>query len=343
MKIYPDKLQAHLATHLMPLYLLSGDETLLLDEGKMQILSAGKQQGFIERKIYTPTTQSDWSSIFTDYQSFSLFSDKMIFDIRLTTNKLSDIAKESLITLSQQFSLDKLILLSMPKLDNAMIKTKWFNAFEAKIALIQYWPMTKQQLPAWIKQRLSTYRLSVSPNGLQLMLSATEGHLLATAQLIEKLHTQYGERFVQDDELIKILTENSHAELYGLLDNILARDTAQIYKTLINLQAQGTEPILVLWLLSRELRHYLLLLSAISQKRALEPLFKQLQIWPQKQGLYQKHCQKFHIYQLINLQKQALLIDKGLKGLNKINCWDELLRLSLSMTYHDFIEARNIL
>ncbi|MBT6669194.1 MAG: DNA polymerase III subunit delta, partial [Gammaproteobacteria bacterium] len=53
MKLRPEQLPAQLKKGLAPVYLLSGDEPLLLQEAADQILQAARSAGFEERSLFT--------------------------------------------------------------------------------------------------------------------------------------------------------------------------------------------------------------------------------------------------------------------------------------------------
>ena len=88
MQIYPEKLAQTLSQSLKPLYLVSGDELLIVQEACDQILKCAKDQGYQERKIFEPGTDGNWDSLREEGASLSLFASKRIIDVRLSANKL---------------------------------------------------------------------------------------------------------------------------------------------------------------------------------------------------------------------------------------------------------------
>lgn len=331
MKIYPDKLSTHLKSTLSPVYLLAGDELLLLNEAHQQILVAARQQGFTDREIHADPNNQDWYDIQANYQSLSLFSDKTIIDIKLSSAKFSDVLKTALADFIASPNPDKIVLISCPKIESATTKAKWFKALEDVAGFIQFWPINKEQYPGWLNARLRAANINISPSALQLLASHTEGNLLAAQQVINRLQLQYQGQKLDDAELMQILSDYSQTDLYQLLDEILSANGKRIIHALHNLQGQGTDPILVLWLLSKEIRAYLALISAYQQKQDLAPVYRQFQIWPNRQNAYRQIFQKHQISHLLKLQILAYHLDAGLKGLHKLNPWDELAKLSLAM------------
>lgn len=331
MKIYPDKLSAQLKSNLLPIYLLAGDELLLLNEAHAQILTAAKQQGFTDREIYADPNNQDWHNIQANYQSLSLFGDKAIIDIKLSAAKFPDSIKSALASFIQAPNPDKLIIISCPKVETASTRAKWFKALEEIAGFIQFWPINREQFPSWLNTRLRAVKVSLSPSALQLLANHTEGNLLAAQQVINRLQLQYEGQKMDDVQLMQILSDYSQTDLFQLLDEILSASGQRITHALRNLQGQGSEPILVLWLLSKEIRAYLALISACQQKQDLASVFKQFQIWPNRQNAYRQIFQKHKTESLLKMQAYAYRVDAGIKGLYKINVWDELVMLSLAM------------
>ena len=331
MKIYPNKLSTQLKSNLLSIYLLAGDELLLLNEAHAQILAAAKPQGFTDREIYADPSNQDWHNIQANYQSLSLFGDKAIIDIKLSAAKFPDVIKSALANFIQAPNPDKLIIISCPKIEAASTRAKWFKALEEIAGFIQFWPINKEQFPSWLNSRLQTAQVHLSPAGLQLLAHHTEGNLLAAQQVINRLQLQYEGQKMNDAQLMQILSDYSQTDLFQLLDEILNANGKRLTHALRNLQGQGSEPILVLWLLSKEIRAYLALLSAHQQKQDLAPIFKQFQIWPNRQNTYRQIFQKHKTEHLLKMQAYAYMIDMGIKGLHKINTWDELTKLALAM------------
>lgn len=70
MKVKPESLVNHLEGKTAPVYLLSGDEPLLLQEAADQVRSALKRDGFEERTVLTANRDFSWSTLTTEVMSF---------------------------------------------------------------------------------------------------------------------------------------------------------------------------------------------------------------------------------------------------------------------------------
>jgi DNA polymerase III subunit delta len=94
--------------------------------------------------------------------SMSLFAEKRLLELRLPSGKPGDKGAAALIEYCSRPAEDTLLLISLPKLDGSAQKTKWGKALVegAQTQFVQIWPVDANQLPQWIRQRLSQAGLS---------------------------------------------------------------------------------------------------------------------------------------------------------------------------------------
>jgi DNA polymerase-3 subunit delta len=86
-KISANQLNAHLKKSLLPCYLVTGDEPLLVQEALDQIRAAARAQGFGSRELFIATTGFDWTDLRNASGNLSLFAEKRVFELRLPTGK----------------------------------------------------------------------------------------------------------------------------------------------------------------------------------------------------------------------------------------------------------------
>ena len=83
MLIKSDALGPQLNKNLAPVYLLFGQEPLLVEESVDLIRSAAHEQGFVERTRFTLEAGFDWASLTQSSQSLSLFSQQRLLELRM--------------------------------------------------------------------------------------------------------------------------------------------------------------------------------------------------------------------------------------------------------------------
>jgi len=202
MKLAPAQLAKHLQGGLAPVYIVSGDDPLLCQEAADAIRMAARQQGFDERQVFSADASFDWGTLLQAGASMSLFAEKRLLELRLPSGKPGDKGAAALIEYCSRPAEDTLLLISLPKLDGSAQKTKWGKALVEgpHTQFIQIWPVDANQLPQWIRQRLSQAGLAASQDAVELIAARVEGNLLAAAQEIEKL------KLMTDDGQITVET-----------------------------------------------------------------------------------------------------------------------------------------
>ncbi|MEE3118513.1 MAG: DNA polymerase III subunit delta, partial [Pseudomonadota bacterium] len=90
MKTQPEKLPQLLKKGLAPVYLISGDEPLLVQECCDQIRKTARDQGFLDRLTFHADHQMDWNAVGDELSAMSLFAERRRIEIHLPTGKLGD-------------------------------------------------------------------------------------------------------------------------------------------------------------------------------------------------------------------------------------------------------------
>ena len=89
MQIKSNQLQRHLdAGRFAPIYLVSGDEPLLVDEACASIVTAAEANGFSDRKRFDLAVDGSLEEALAGAANLSLFASKRMLDIRLSAKGL---------------------------------------------------------------------------------------------------------------------------------------------------------------------------------------------------------------------------------------------------------------
>lgn len=156
MQLAAAQLARHLQQGLRPLYVLHGDEALLVQEAADAIRAAARAQGHTERSVHTVAgAHFDWGAVLAAGSSLSLFADRQLVEIRIPSGKPGKDGSEALQRYCEALSDDVLTLVQLPRLDGQQTKSAWFNALDAAGLSVRVEPIERKALPAWLAQRLA--------------------------------------------------------------------------------------------------------------------------------------------------------------------------------------------
>ncbi|NIB40132.1 DNA polymerase III subunit delta [Pseudomaricurvus alkylphenolicus] len=332
-KLRADQLDSALRKQLAPVYLVSGDEPLLVQEACDTIREAARRAGFTERERHHVEAGFDWEELLTSANSLSLFADKKILELRIDNGKPGDKGGKALLSYCEQPSEDNLLLIVTPKLDGSAQRSKWFKAVEKTGAFVQIWPIAAPQLPRWIDQRMQQAGLRADRDAIDMLAARVEGNLLAATQEIEKLKL-----LANDDGLVSTETvagavaDSARYDVFNLIDKALHGDARSAIKTLQGLRGEGTDATVVLWALAREIRTLSQMAHALQQGNSMDRAAKSAGVWDKRKPLVNNALRRLKQPQLQMLLRKANGVDKAIKGLRNADAWDELMDLTLNLS-----------
>lgn len=330
MKLRPNQIREHFAKgQLLPLYLLSGDEPLLMQEAADQIRSEARRTGITERELFLVESGFEWNNLLQAGNSMSLFGDRKLLEVRNEKGKFDDAAKKALATYCNNPNPDNILLLILPKVDKKTQSAKWFQALESTGAFIQVWPVDTAQLPQWIHQRMHGVGLEPTREAVQLLAERVEGNLLAAAQEVEKLILLRGEGPLDVRDIEDTVADHARYNLYDMVDETLQGNYSHAIKMLNYLRASGTEPLAVLWPLAKEIRT----LAGVSQliENGLAPAraLQEYKVWENRKAMLQGALQRVPGRTFKHCLVEAARIDQAIKGLGQGDPWDGFTNLIL--------------
>lgn len=337
MRIKPEQLSRTLSTSDLPLYWLSGDEPLLMQEAADLIRSQYREKGYTEREILNVDKSFDWGQFLQSTGNLSLFAEKKIIELRLSTAKWEDAGKKAIQHYLSDLNPDYLILLSGPKLEAATLKTKWFTEIEEHGAFLQIWPINRENLSPWLEQRLLREGIQADREAVQLLVDKVEGNLLAAMQEIEKLKLLAGdgsENTIRLDAktVMQVVADSSRYNVYQLVDATLLGDVSRAQKMLAGLKNEGIFPLIILAAICRELRALLPMLEKKREGQGVNAIIQSARVWYNRKQAVAAALARLDTELVWKLLDHSRLIDQSIKGLSKANPWDELSLLLLQLS-----------
>ena len=327
-----EQLAAHLERELRPLYVVYGDEPLLVIEAADAIRARARQQGYSEREVLTVLPHFDWSQLLAVGGNMSLFGDRKLIDLRIPTGKPGKEGGAALQDWCRNLSPDNLLLVTLPELDWREEKAVWFTTLVNAGVAIKLNAPPLAELPGWIAGRLRRQQQSADLESLKFIAERVEGNLLAAHQEIQKLGLLYPAGALSLAQIREAVLNVARYDIDGLREALLAGDIARLSRTLDGLMQEGEAPPLVLWAMSEEIRALAILRSGLDRGRPLEQLLKEAKVWGPRQNPVKKALQRLSTATLEAALQHAGKIDRLAKGVGQGNIWEEFLRLGLSLS-----------
>lgn len=331
MKIYSQQLPQYLKQKLAPCYLISGDETFLVEEACDLVRKAAVDQGINDRDCFVADKGFAWQNFITATKNFSLFSDSKLVELHLASAKVDVKGAEILQAYLQNPSQDKILLIVAPKLEAGWQKIKWLQMVDEKGIFLQIWQLENKQLSGWVANRLRSKGLIANAAVCNLLAEKAEGNLLALAQEIEKLSLLYGSGNLDIEKVALATQDNAHYNIFLLVDTALEGDVKKVIAIFENLRGEGVEPILILWALARDLR----LLNELSLDKntgSFEKICQTNRVFPKRIPLLRKAVSRHKRGDFSDLLQNAARIDCVMKGAEVGDVWRELLQLTLRLS-----------
>lgn len=326
MQLKPEQLDASLARNLAALYVLMGDDWLQLDEARQAIYRKARTAGVTERLRFDAEGRFNWNSLKSVGANLSLFAERRLVDLRIPGGKPGKEGGESLRALAAQAekasSTDDIWLISLPKLDATAQKSVWFKALSQAGVTVTFWPIGLRDLPRWIETRGNKLGLQIQPDAAQLIAERVEGNLLAAKQELDKLSLLNLPNPLTAEALLETIADQTRYNPFDLGDSLLNGDRSRAGHLLARLREEGVDAILILWVLSRELR----LLAMLDDPAAID----RLPVPKGRRPLYARAARRAPTAYWLKLLGRCAEIDRITKGVAVGEPWQMLDRVALA-------------
>ncbi len=254
MRINTDQLAGTLVKSLSPVWLIAGNETLLVDEAADAVRARARAEGYAGRELFIVERSFDWQELLASSRSLSLFAERRIIEVRMANPRPGKEGGAVLAKLAEDPVPDTLLLVVTGKPEGDTWSTAWFKALEKHGVFVQSWPVAIGDLPQWIVGRAARHGLAIEREGAELLAERVEGNLLAAHQEIEKLALLHAGGKLSVDDVRSAVANSARYDVFQLGEAALEGQAARSLRILAGLRAEGVAPPLVLWAICRELR-----------------------------------------------------------------------------------------
>ncbi len=326
MQLKPQQIESHLASKLAPVYVVAGDEPLLVQEALDAIRAKARAEGFSEREVLDVERGFDWGRVLESVASLSLFASRRIVEVRMAAGP--DAAGSKMLqSLAQQASADVLLLVVCGPLDTRARDAAWFKALDAAGVSVYAWPVKGRDFVAWLEARLRSAGVQADGDAVRLLAERTEGNLLAAAQDVAKLALLFPGERVGVEALAQAVADSSRFEAFDLNDRILDGDAAGAVRSLMRLREEGSSPLEILGALMWSLRQLIKASMLYARTRDANAACEAAGIRRFQAARYAKALPRTRPGEAMGWLRRAAKIDRMVKTGQESAAWEELLTL----------------
>ena len=314
MRLTPEQLNKSLEKSIIPVYLIAGDEFLLVNDCVTKIKIAADKQGFQEVKTFELSATFNWDTLYEEYESRDLLSEKKILYLPSTTTKLHKNGVAFLTHCLENANLNISLILQFPKLSSAEQKSMWVTLIEKVGVFIPIANISPLQFSQWLREEITKTQLLLDNTAFEVLIKYTEGNLLSARQACVKLQLQYQTSLITEEMLAEALSDDSRFDVFSWMDTVLKIDTTKALKQLHFLKMDNVELPIILWALAKDIRVLAQLSLGLSQKRSLDSLFQDYGVWKQRQSIFKKQIQQHSLkdfYLALNICAEIDVMIKG--------------------------------
>ncbi|WP_457858406.1 DNA polymerase III subunit delta [Psychrobacter pulmonis] len=343
---YPKLLQPSVAV--AGLWLAHGDEPLLSQWLIDALRPHWRAQNYAIKRIELVSVKS-WQEVLSELGSQSLFDDASALIV--TGNHKPD---KAVIAELERFAVDAQtgahshsLLWLTPKQDKRAQTSKWFAPFAQYGHIVDCNLYNEQQRQQLLQIQAQQFGLTLSQEAWQLLMSHTEHHLLSAYQTLWRLSYLFAPQVMKGidskntshenpssqpltnvaldiNDLQAALVSDAQFSVFDLSDAMLAGNSAQVAKIIFQLKATDEPTTLVLWAISKDMRHIMQLMDGQDPQA--------LGIWRSKQSLYQQACRRHSKAQTTTWPALLYKCDQAIKGLVRQPAWELLLQAALELS-----------
>ncbi|MFT4045264.1 MAG: DNA polymerase III subunit delta [Solimonas sp.] len=329
MQLKPAQLASHLAKGLAPIYLVAGEEPLLVQEALDAIRAAARRAGYSERAVFDAERGFSWQRVLEAGASLSLFATRRIVEVRMAVGP-DDEGRKTLQAIAGQPPQDVLLIISCGALDKRQREAPWAKALDAAGAMLYVWPVRSEEFVPWLDARLGAAGVQAESEAVKLLAERTEGNLLAAAQDVEKLKLLFPDERISAEMLAQAVADSARFEAFDLNDRVLDGDAEGSVRSLRRLREEGYAPLEILGALSWSLRSLAKAAIQYARLRDAGAACEAAGIFRAQQARYLHAVPRVRPAEALGWMQRAARVDQMVKTGQEAAAWEELLTLILA-------------
>jgi DNA polymerase-3 subunit delta len=332
MELRADRFERQLAGEpLRPVYLIAGEEPLVVQECADALRARAREQGYGEREVFEADANFDWNTLAMGMASLSLFASRRLFDLRMPTGKPGREGSEAIRAYCDNPPPDTVLLITSLEWSKQHAG-KWSEAIARVGHQVTVWPVRASELPDWLERRLRSRGLVAEPPALALLAERVEGNLLAAAQEVEKLAIllradKSAAATINEATMAALVADSSRYDVFQLIEAALGGDVERTRRLVHALRAEGGQVPGLMPMIAMELIRLAALAQSASDGGNLAQTMREMRVWESKQALYRRALQRHPSDRWQGFAGEAGRVDLMSKGRLSGDAWLALERL----------------
>lgn len=322
MKLSKAHLKKDIDEQLRCVYSFFAEESIQITELVDLVTEKAKLESFEEKQTYIVSKDTDWSFLNSENENFDLFGSKKIIEIKLIGTGPGNKGSKAIKDYCLEPDEDKLVIISAERLDKKQQDSAWSKALLKYGIQVVEPAIDKDSMPGWIETKSKELNLEISKEAIRLLADRTEGNLLAASQELTKLSLLFPEQEISLEHMEKSISNSSKFGIFDLSNSFLEGNKKRTVRIIETLRAEGTQPPLVLWALSKEVSNLYTVMEEGSTKSIWGPRYYL--------DLLAKRSKKLSPFQVKNSLKEIAEIDAAIKGLSDKSPWQSIRELALN-------------
>ena len=321
MKLSRSFLIEGLKKEISDIYALFADEPIQIIELTDKIIEKAKAEGFQEKETHIVTKDIDWSFLSSQNENFDLFGSKKILEVKLIGtgpgNKGSKALKEYCLNPDP----NKLLIVTAEGLEKKQQGSAWSKALEERGTLVIEPAINKLSMSKWIEDKAASMNLKIDKQALHLLCDKNEGNLNGAIQELMKLSLLFQNQEISIHDMEKSISDGSKFGIFDLSNVFLEGDKKKTMKIIESLRAEGVQPPLLLWALSKEIYNLFKVVEEGNTKNIWGPRYYL--------ELLSKRANDLPRVKIKTGLKDIAEIDASIKGLSDKSPWQSIRDLAM--------------
>lgn len=308
-------------------YFIYGKELYLVERCCERIRKRAADHGYSERISLSVSPDFDWDIFVDQIGQLDLFGTRKLVELRLPASGRPGARGAKVLTECVQSPTDDAaVVVIAGTLESNVKRTAWYKAWLENAVMVDNPEMRRGEFESWVKHSLDRHKVSCEPEVVERLVYYFEGNMLAAANEIRKIALGNDGSTITVQEIDRIVADQARFNVFSFAEACLIGSSQRAIRQLWLLKNEGTEPILILWVLAREMRTVYRIAYAVANGLQIGPIFNKLRIWQSRQQAITKAAKRLGLTGSENLLRRLARADRILKGREVAHAggiWDE--------------------